>query len=81
VDLQDGLLPLLTEREMSQQDGCIEGERIHVLTSRRVDFAAPRQRRTLCLCLGGCNDVWDAHQLQQSLTLLVVLACDPDRPS
>lgn len=81
MDLLDGLLALLTEREVAQQDRGVEAEGVHVLTGRGVDLTCTRQNRTLCLSLGGGDQVRDAHELEQALTLGVVLFCHADRPS
>jgi hypothetical protein len=81
VDLQNWLFALLAEGEMPQQNGCVECERVHILTCSGIDLSTPRQRCTLCLRLSWRNDVWNAHQLQQPLALLVVLPRDSDRPS
>ena len=39
IDLLDGLLPLLAEREMSQQNRRLEAQRIHILRSSSVDLS------------------------------------------
>jgi len=80
MNFQDGLFALLAKGKMSEQDGCVEGQRVHILTGSRVHLAASRQRRALCLRLRRRNNVRNAHQLQQQLALLVVLPRDPDRP-
>jgi hypothetical protein len=81
VDFQNRLFALLAEGKMSQEDGCVECERVHILTCRGIDLSTPRQRCTLRLRLCWRNNVRNAHQLQQPLALLVVLPCHPDRPS
>jgi hypothetical protein len=63
VDLENRLFALLAEGEMAQQNGRVEGQRVHVLARSRIDLAAPCQRRALCLCLGGRHDVRNAHEL------------------
>jgi hypothetical protein len=80
MDLENRLFALLAEGKMPQQDRCVEGKRVHILTRGGVHFAASRQRCTLSLCLGGRNNVRNAHQLQQLLTLGIVLPRHADCP-
>lgn len=79
-NLLDGLLPLLAEGKMAQQNRRVEAQRVHVLARSGVHLAGPRQHRALRLGLGRRDDVRDAHELEQALALGVVLARDPDRP-
>lgn len=61
---------------MSQEDGAIKAEGIHILASGGIDLAGSGEHGTLGLCFGGGDDVWNAHQLQQLLALGIVLPGD-----
>jgi hypothetical protein len=63
MDLENRLLALLAKSEMAQQNGRVEGQRVHVLTRSSVDLPTPCQSSALCFCLSGRHDVRDAHQL------------------
>ena len=65
---------------MSQQNGRVEAERVHILRGSGVDLAGSRQNRALCLRFRRRDNVRDAHQCQQSLALVVMFPRDPDRP-
>lgn len=80
MNLLNRLLPLLTKRKVPQQNRRVETQRVHILTSRRINLARPRQHSTLRLRLRRRNDIRHPHQLQQPLTLGVVLPRNPHRP-
>lgn len=63
---------------MSQKDGAVEAEGVHILARCGVDLAGSGEHGALGLGLGGGNDVRDAHQLQELLTLGIMLAGDSD---
>lgn len=81
MNLLNRLLPLLTEGQMPQQYRRIKRQRIHILRRRRIHLARPRQNRTLGLRLRRRNNIRNPHQLEQPLTLLVVLARHAHRPA
>lgn len=76
----DRLFALLAEREVSQENGRVERERIHILRRRSIHLPGSSQHRTLRLRLGRRDDVRNPHEREQPLTLGIVLPGHPDRP-
>mmetsp|Transcript_9583 Transcript_9583/g.14112 ORF Transcript_9583/g.14112 Transcript_9583/m.14112 type:complete len:327 (+) Transcript_9583:364-1344(+) len=62
---------------LPQQDGTLEGERVHVLRPNAVDQSLATERGCLCLSLAGCINNWHAHQFEQSLTFIILLRTSP----
>lgn len=63
MNLLDRLLPLLTEREMPQQNRCLETKGVHILARSSIHLPRPRQHGTLRLRLGRCHYIRYAHEL------------------
>lgn len=78
VDFLDGHLTLLTEGEMAEEYGRIEGQGVHVLTGSSKDLAGTSQGSTLGFGFSGSDNVGNAHELEKSLSFGVVLSGNTD---
>lgn len=78
MNLLNGLLALLAERQMPQEHRRVERQGVHILGRGRVHLAGPGEHGALRLRLGRRDDEWHAHELQQALALCIVLPRDPD---
>ncbi len=78
MDFLDRFLPCLAESEMANEDRRVKAQRIHILTCCSIHLSSPRQHRTLRLSLSWCNDIRDAHQLQELLALRIMLSSHPN---
>lgn len=64
---------------MTQEDGAIEAKSVHVFAGCGVDLAGSSQHGALGLGFGRGNDVGNTHELQELLTLGIVLSRDSHR--
>ncbi len=77
-DFLDGFLSLLAKCQVPEEDRAVKAKSVHVLAGCGIDLAGPGQHGALGLGLGGGDDVGNAHQLQELLTLGIVLSGDSD---
>ena len=80
VDLEDGQLRRLGLLQVAEQDRRAERERVHVLGARRVHEARLADRRARRLRLARRVEDGDAHQPEQRLHLLRLLARRAHQP-
>lgn len=77
----NGLLALLAECKVAEENGRVETKSVHIFRSGGVDFAGACEDGALGFCFRGSFDVWNTHEPKKFLAVIVMFSRHPNSTS